>query len=306
MPRKSYYEANKEKCKAAARAWHLANPEKVNETKLKHRDKKAELEGRTVHTGRRSRVRRPRPPRPEPSSGLTPVAIELVRRVSARLGPSREGSDSPNPEGRSFRREGSGYLIDDDERVMTLDEHGNLIPYIEGDEILNAENEAMGAGRRSLMDQHAEDQRRYYEEHIECERERSRIYGATHPEIRQNRRRNSIDDLKYNTGTRRTLLRQRRIRVIMHYSGDRFGCVICGEATERLLTIDYIDTNRDSKTRYSSDELYRRLEKDGYPDGYRTICKACQHNIRKLNTTKMKVERLDVLSGIDRTRRTNF
>lgn len=306
MPRKSYYEANKEKCKAASRVWHLANSEKVNEIKRRCRDKKAELEGRTLQSGRRSRVRRPRPPRPELSEGLTPAAIELVERAATRIGPSREGSDSPNPEGRSFRREGSGYLIDNDERVMTLDEHGNLIPYIEGDEILNAENEAMGAGRRGLMDQHAEDQRRYYEEHIEYERDRLRIYGATHPEIRQNRRRNSIDDLKYNTGTRRTLLRQRRIRVIMHYSGDRFGCVICGEATERLLTIDYTDTSRDRKTRYSGDELYRRLEKDGYPDGYRTICKACQRNIRKLDAAKMEVEKLNVLSGIDRTRRTNF
>lgn len=301
----TYYEENKDKCKAASRAWALANPEKVKEIDRKRRDKKAEREGRTIRSGagRYSHKRRHHRPRPEPSEGLTPAAVEFVERLSAKSGPSREGVDI-NPVGRGVRREGSGYPISDEERVMTYDEHGDLIPYIEGDEILNAENEKMGAGRRGLMAQHAEDQRRYYEEHIEYERERSRIYGATHPEVRQNRRRNSIDDLKYNAGTRRRLLRERRVRVITHYGGGKMACVLCGESIGELLTIDYTDTSRDRKTRYSGDELYRRLEKDGYPDGYQTICKACQRNIRKVNTAKMKTERLSVLSGIDRTRRT--
>lgn len=299
MPRKSYYEANKEKCKAASIAWALANPEKVNEIKSRSRYNKAEREDHTLHSGRRSRKRLIRPPKPV--LGLTPAALNFIHRHVTRVTPSREGFDI-DPERARIRREGSGYPIDDSERVMTLDEHGNLIPYIEGDEILNAEYEAVGAGRQGLRNQHAEDQREYYEGHIEDERERSRVYKADHPEVGQKRRSNSVDDLKYNTGTRRTLVRQRRVRVITHYGGGRMACVICGEVIGKRLTVDYIDISRDRETRYSGEELYRRLEKDGYPEGYRTICKACQRSIRKLNTTKMEAEELSVLSGIDRTR----
>lgn len=72
-------------------------------------------------------------------------------------------------------------------------------------------------------------------------------------------------------------------------------CVLCREARGMCLTVDYTDTGRDRKTRYNGEELYRRLEADGFPDGYRTICRNCQLIIRKEEHDKLVAARLSVL-----------
>lgn len=70
-----------------------------------------------------------------------------------------------------------------------------------------------------------------------------------------------------------------RYRVLSHYCGGVPSCACCGETIFQFLAIDHIDggglKSRKSLGLRSSTELYRYLENEGYPPGYRVLCHNC-------------------------------
>lgn len=65
-----------------------------------------------------------------------------------------------------------------------------------------------------------------------------------------------------------------RIRVIAGYGGQ---CKCCGENTEELLELDHIngDGAEHRKTGLSSTQLYKIVERAGFPNDYQILCVTC-------------------------------
>ena len=70
-----------------------------------------------------------------------------------------------------------------------------------------------------------------------------------------------------------------RYRVLSYYSGGIPTCACCGESTFQFLAIDHVDggggKDRKSLGLRNATELYRYLEKEGFPPGYRVLCHNC-------------------------------
>ncbi len=70
-----------------------------------------------------------------------------------------------------------------------------------------------------------------------------------------------------------------KARVLTHYGGGKLACVLCGEIRLSALTIDHINgggNQERTRTKLGGHPFHRRLEKLGYPKGYRTLCLNCQ------------------------------
>lgn len=66
--------------------------------------------------------------------------------------------------------------------------------------------------------------------------------------------------------------------VLTHYGKGVCACVRCGFSDIRALSIDHID-GVNSKTPRSSKSgvtFYRRLRREGFPEGLQTLCMNCQ------------------------------
>ncbi|KKN13487.1 hypothetical protein LCGC14_1005810 [marine sediment metagenome] len=70
--------------------------------------------------------------------------------------------------------------------------------------------------------------------------------------------------------------RQRKIKVIDHYSNNKFECDWCNVKDMRVLSIDHINGggNKHRKESHISD-LYWWLIKNNYPKGFRVLCMNC-------------------------------
>lgn len=70
-----------------------------------------------------------------------------------------------------------------------------------------------------------------------------------------------------------------RYRVLSYYSGGVPSCACCGETIFQFLAIDHIDGGGVKERKLlrlsGSTQLYRYLEKEGYPPGYRVLCHNC-------------------------------
>jgi hypothetical protein len=81
----------------------------------------------------------------------------------------------------------------------------------------------------------------------------------------------------YNHGYRNRM--RVRYRVLSHYSEGVPTCACCGEATFQFLALDHIGggglKERRSLGLRSSTQLYRYLENEGFPPGYRVLCHNC-------------------------------
>lgn len=79
---------------------------------------------------------------------------------------------------------------------------------------------------------------------------------------------------------------QRRLRakakllVLTHYGDGKCACVMCGYNNIKALSIDHTNgLGAKHKKQYrikSGDGIYRWLIKQGYPNGYQTLCMNCQ------------------------------
>lgn len=64
-----------------------------------------------------------------------------------------------------------------------------------------------------------------------------------------------------------------RDKVLNHYGTE---CKCCGENTNEFLTIDHINGNgRQHREKIGRSAFYRWLEKNGFPEGYQTLCFNC-------------------------------
>lgn len=68
--------------------------------------------------------------------------------------------------------------------------------------------------------------------------------------------------------------RDLRRRVIGHYSDDIFRCAHCGFDVFEALDLDHIDGFEGKRVDRDRD-IYRRLEKQGFPEGFQVLCRNC-------------------------------
>jgi hypothetical protein len=107
--------------------------------------------------------------------------------------------------------------------------------------------------------------KKYYLTHKTESAEKSRKYYST------NKLAITLRTQEHNT--------KQKIRLLTHYGNDKCACVICGENRLDGLSIDHINGggSKQRKTlKILGQKLYRWLEINNYPDGYRTLCMTCQ------------------------------
>ncbi len=73
-----------------------------------------------------------------------------------------------------------------------------------------------------------------------------------------------------------TLAQSIKVEVLTHYGDGKCACIKCGFSDIRALSIDHISGNGSYHTKSIRGNLYRWLQKEGYPDGYQTLCMNCQ------------------------------
>ena len=104
---------------------------------------------------------------------------------------------------------------------------------------------------------------------------RNRPYGE-HRTVEQLREKNQRVHLKRKAeGKDRQYHAALKYEVLEHYGNGSCTCVRCGFSDIRALSIDHINSDSKSK-RISSYRLYLQLRRDGYPEGYQTLCMNCQ------------------------------
>lgn len=68
-----------------------------------------------------------------------------------------------------------------------------------------------------------------------------------------------------------------RLEVLTYYGRGRCACVKCGFTDIGALSIDHIDNSGASYRRTLHNfSIYSWLKKEGYPEGYQTLCMNCQ------------------------------
>ena len=69
-------------------------------------------------------------------------------------------------------------------------------------------------------------------------------------------------------------------KILRYYGGGSVECVLCGENRIPTLSIDHIDgggtKHRKETGIHGGKHMYRWLEKENFPLGYRTLCMNCQ------------------------------
>ena len=107
------------------------------------------------------------------------------------------------------------------------------------------------------------DRKRYYNRHKAEVSVRHQLYDILHPEVKKAGIKRYKDKAK--------------LEVITHYGAGVAACLRCGYTDMRALTIDHMNGggSQHRKT-INSVNMYTWLRKNGYPDGYQTLCMNCQ------------------------------
>lgn len=68
-----------------------------------------------------------------------------------------------------------------------------------------------------------------------------------------------------------------RIEVLTHYGNGKCECINCGFSDMRALQLDHIhgDGAEDRHNGLGGIQLYKKLRRDNYPEGYQTLCANC-------------------------------
>lgn len=105
--------------------------------------------------------------------------------------------------------------------------------------------------------------KQWYLEHKESKREYSKRYNQKHKEEI------SLYQHNYRQGVKK--------EVLAYYSNSNEPkCLWCGESRLVCLTLDHVGGGGAKHRKELRAELYRWLKKQGYPDGYQTLCANCQ------------------------------
>lgn len=61
-----------------------------------------------------------------------------------------------------------------------------------------------------------------------------------------------------------------KIEVLTHYGNGKLQCLECSESRLNCLTLDHINNDgiEDRKKKGAGKTLYRKLKREGYPNGY--------------------------------------
>lgn len=84
----------------------------------------------------------------------------------------------------------------------------------------------------------------------------------------------------------RRIQRERKIRVLTHYSTKGFLCCSwdgCVTADSDMLCLDHVQNNGYEERKaglMGGSEMYTRLEKENFPSGFQTLC--YNHNMKKV------------------------
>ena len=125
--------------------------------------------------------------------------------------------------------------------------------------------------------------KKYRKEHLEWHKAYCKLYDTQHREERR------IYGARYhrehpNLNKRRAYYKQMTERykreVLTHYGQGNLECMICHDTRIHVLTIDHIGGNGKQHLKsvgiHNGVSLYRWLKKNGYPEGFRTLCFNCQ------------------------------
>ena len=79
----------------------------------------------------------------------------------------------------------------------------------------------------------------------------------------------------------KTLL-ELKVETLTHYGNGKLACQCCGVDIIEFLTLDHINGRQEhergsheKRAKYSGRSLWRYLQKQGYPEGYQTLCINC-------------------------------
>jgi hypothetical protein len=123
-----------------------------------------------------------------------------------------------------------------------------------------------------------------------------RLYQGLSEEKMQERAVNSALWTVLNPSKIEEFNKQRKIRVLSHYSGKETpqctweDCTVCDLD---MLSIDHIanDGQADRSTRGTGNSLYRALEKEGFPEGFQTLCHNHQWKKEILRRRELRMQR---------------
>jgi len=162
------------------------------------------------------------------------------------------------------------------------------------------------AKSRQWASEHREEKnkkrRECYAKHPEEYREYTRKWKREHPEEHkaiqkrcyENRKKENEkkpaewqeENRKQTNKIRRELNHKYRIEALTHYGNGELACVRCGENDIRCLSIDHINGNgaeHRQKIKGRCTNMARILRKEGFPEGYQTLCMNCQWKKRYEN-----------------------
>lgn len=73
-----------------------------------------------------------------------------------------------------------------------------------------------------------------------------------------------------------------KTEVLTYYGNDKLSCVCCGETIIHFLTLDHINGRQPhergthaQRSKYSGRALWAYLKRQGFPEGYQTLCINC-------------------------------
>lgn len=117
---------------------------------------------------------------------------------------------------------------------------------------------------------------------LEKKRAWSRKYAQKYPERIKASQRKYHQSEKGRMKTRqsqRAWVRKTKVEVLTHYGKGKCACVQCGENRLPALTIDHINGGgyaQRLETGRKGTYFHQWLRKQGYPEGYQTLCMSCQ------------------------------
>ena len=121
-------------------------------------------------------------------------------------------------------------------------------------------------------------------------KERNKLAGRKWRE--ENPEKSRASALKYYYEHREEIRQQHRaenqrlkINILTYYGKGKCACVHCRESRPACLSIDHIEGGglRHFKTIGTGTRFYWWLKRNGYPEGYQTLCMNCQWVKREMN-----------------------
>jgi len=122
---------------------------------------------------------------------------------------------------------------------------------------------------RAEITRHKKERRQNDKEYRDRVSENSKRWYQAHKEVIREKTNRNVEHL---LAHRRRVIEVKRM-VLSYYGNGKVACVKCGFDNMHALSIDHIN-GREGKGRIVS--FYYWLIRNGYPEGYQTLCMNCQ------------------------------